>query len=38
MCINIHALLEALAVVLENREKVKIKILLERKTGNEEDY
>lgn len=37
MCINVNALYEALAKVLEQRENVKIKIRVERKQGNEEN-
>ena len=37
MYIDVKALYEALAKVLERRENVKIKITVERKMGNEKD-
>ena len=37
MCIDVNALYEALAKVLEQRENVKIKITVERDIKNEKD-
>lgn len=37
MCINVQALYDALARIIEQRENVKVKIIVERKIGNEKD-
>ena len=37
MCINIQALYDALARIIEQRENVNIKVTVERKIGNEKD-
>lgn len=37
MCINVNALYEALAKIIEQRENVKIKITVERDDEDEED-
>ena len=37
MCINVNALYEALARIVEQKENVKVKITVERENRNEEN-
>ena len=37
MCIDVKALYEALAKVLEQKENLEIKVMVERKDNNEKD-